>query len=80
MEYDKIYPVTIVSDIYSGTYSKACFLAFNTNEQNIPNGIDADDCNCAEFWDEQESNPTFIIGKGGTPNDAYIDLYKKLKK
>jgi hypothetical protein len=80
MEYDKIYPVTILSDRYCGTYSKGKFLAFNANEENIPSGIDADDCTCSGFWDEQESNPKFIIGKGDSPNDAYIDLFKKLKK
>ena len=72
---DELYPITIIKDRYSGTYSGAKWLAFNDYEENVgilP--IHGSDVNCQEFW-SRHANNYYPIGKGLTPNDALADLY-----
>ena len=68
------YPFTIITDRYGGTYSGACFLCINCDYGEIPPEINSDDVECQRFW---SSNNNYIIGKGGTPQEALQDyLYK----
>ena len=86
MESD-IYPLTIISDRYNGTYSGAKFLAFNTDYWNIPLDVEGSDPDCQNFWFEYKDGETITqpeyfgkvyVGKGSTPNEAHIDLINKI--
>ena len=63
-----LWPVTIIEDRYSGTYSGAVWTAFNCYD--VPSGPASDDIACSEFWAE----PCMPVGKGETPNEALEDL------
>jgi hypothetical protein len=77
---DEIYPLTIVSDRYTGSYSDGKYTAWNLDAEEIPTDINADDVVCRNFWYEQEKNPTYIVGKGNTVSEALEELYIKLKQ
>lgn len=72
---DEIYPLTIVADRYNGAYSGGKFTAWNLLAEDIPEGIEGDDCDCHSFWLENE----IVCGKGRTVSEALSDLYVKLK-
>lgn len=72
---DEIYPLTITSDRYSGAYSGGSFIAWNLLAEDIPSAADGDDCDCYEFWHNNE----IVCGKGRTVSEALADLYVKLK-
>lgn len=69
-----IYPLTIVSDRYSGVYSGGQFTAWNMAYNDIPLDPILDDVSCMYFWDTTD----IIIGRGETPQDAIEDLIKRL--
>lgn len=71
---EPIYPLTIITDRYTGTYSGGKVLAFNVDYYELPEAIDGDDETCAEFF----CNTDIIYGKGETPTEAYMDLIHKL--
>ena len=70
------YPITIIRDRYEGTYSGALWLVFPVDYNEIPEGVDGDDVECAEFW-ESYKEP---VGKGTYPNDALADLLEKMNE
>lgn len=73
---DTIYPLTIIADRYSGTYSGGRILAWNLEADAIPEGAqgyDGDDA--LDFW-ENDKTP---CGKGRTVSEAVLDLYVKMK-
>ena len=72
-----IYPLTIISDRYSGTYSGGNYLAFNEEFNNIPEEVNADDVTCALFWGQHKDEYKYSIGKGNTINEAIEDLINK---
>lgn len=47
-----IYPLTIIIDRYSGTYSGGVFTVWNLHPETIPDDIYSDDCTCSDFWNE----------------------------
>ena len=67
---NELYPVTIVTDRYGGTYSKGRWLAFNLPPNELPPEIDADDVTCYKFW----KNTDILVGRGSTPDEALKDL------
>ena len=69
-----IYPLTIVCDRYSGTYSGGKYTAWNMDFDDVPKAIDADDMNCRSFWHLYKG----VVGLGATPNEAVEDLQRKL--
>lgn len=71
---DSIYPLTIVSDRYSGAYSGGEYTAWNLLAEDVPEGIEADDVGCHSFWLDNE----IVCGKGRTVCEALADLYMKL--
>ncbi len=73
-EDDILYPLTIVMDRYTGTYSGGKWLAFNLKTEDIPEGISYSDCPCAEFWHNNE----IPVGLGLTPEDAIKHLVDQL--
>ena len=73
----RTYPVTIIMDRYSGTYSKGNWLAFQLEAQNIPEDIGGGDPDEAYFW-RNHNEKELPIGKGNTPQLAHEDLIKKL--
>lgn len=73
---DTIYPMTIIADRYSGTYSGGSFLAWNLEADAIPEGAQGyDGYDALDFW---ENNKT-PCGKGRTVSEAVLDLYLKMK-
>lgn len=76
--FNLIYPLTIVIDRYSGVYSRGKFLAFNLELEYIPKEIGGCDSEELRFWKTSKEFNKYIIGKGDTPNDAFIDLLIKM--
>lgn len=75
---DELYPITIIKDRYSGTYSGAKWLAFNMYEEDVGLlDVNGDDISCHDFWLQYADK--YAIGKGLTPNDALADLYSQTK-
>lgn len=73
-----IYPLTIVSDRYNGTYSDAKYLAFNLDAGMMPWQIGSGDPDEMDFWELSELYKDYDIGKGNTPQEAFDDLWNKL--
>jgi hypothetical protein len=71
-----LYPITIISDRYTGVYSGGRFTAWNLYEDKVPAEISLDDVTCNNFWVENK----IVCGIGYTPNEALEDLYNKLIK
>jgi hypothetical protein len=76
----EVYPLTIVSDRYGGTYSGAEFLAFNLEPERIPKDIGGSDSEEMDFWEDPERYGAYVIGKGDTPDKAAFDLLDKIHK
>lgn len=75
---DIIYPVTVVRDRYSGTYSGALWLAFNMYPEHVAIlDVNGDDISCNWFWSGEANR--YIIGKGSTPDEALADLSSQIK-
>lgn len=72
---DEIYPLTIVSDRYTGAYSGGQYTAWNLSATELPDAIDGDDVDCMSFW----RNNTIPVGKGRTVGEALANLYVLLK-
>lgn len=70
------YPLTIIADRYSGTYSGGEFTAWAEYPQNIPKEAMASDITCGLFW----VNTDFIVGRGSNPNAAVEDLINRIEK
>lgn len=73
-----VYPVTIIQDRYSGTYSGGQWTAFNLYKEQVPDAVDDSDVPCREFW-TLASNFHLAIGRGATPDEAFEDLKKRLE-
>ena len=73
---DEIYPLTITADRYIGAYSGGRYTAWNLLAEDVPDGIEADDVDCHNFWLENE----VVCGLGETVSEALADLYCKLKE
>jgi hypothetical protein len=71
---DFLYPVTIIQDRYTGTYSGGRWLAFNLDPVDLPDGPFSDDVTCFNFWTETQ----MVIGIGDTPDEALESLKSKL--
>jgi len=69
-----IYPLTIVRDRYSGTYSGGKYTAWNLDVEDMPEDISDDDMTCMDFWAVNK----IPVGVGATPFEALEDLKKEL--
>ena len=74
---NEIYPLTIIRDRYSGTYSGASWLAFNLDYNEIPDAICGSDMDCFDFWQNEGKN--MVVGKGAYLEEALDDLYWKIR-
>lgn len=70
-----MYPVTIVEDRYTGTYSGGKWTAWNRDFDAMPMEIVDSDVECREFW----YKCTEIVGRGETPAEAYADLIRRTR-
>ena len=77
IKFDDIYPLTIITDRYYGTYSGANYLAFNLDYDEIPQEINASDIDCYNFWLD---NKDMVVGKGASIIEAIVDLMFKIDK
>lgn len=73
---DSIYPLTITSDRYTGTYSDGNYTAWNLEPSEVPEAIFGDDCDCHSFW----LHNNIVCGKGNTIEEAVGNLYIALKE
>lgn len=74
--FDGVYPLTVVADRYSGTYSGGKWTAWNLYPWEVPDGTFGDDCGCFDFW--QSDCEEYCIGIGNTPEEAICDLKTKM--
>lgn len=75
-ELPDIYPLTVVNDRYSGTYSGGEYTAWERYPEDIPEAIFSDDNTCWNYF----RTTCDIYGRGDTPNEAIIDLEKRSKE
>lgn len=75
-KYSDIYPLTIICDRYSGTYSGGEYLAFNLDFDEIPQAVLGDDKTDMEFWDYYSKD--YIVGKGSCIGEALDNLVELL--
>jgi len=73
-EMNDVYPLTIIKDRYSGTYSGGEYTAWNLDFDEIPKEINYDDVTCQHFW----INNKIFVGKGKNPKEATENLIKLL--
>lgn len=72
-----LYPITIISDRYTGIYSKGLFLVFNLDLYEVPPDVSGEDA--ANWWNDYNLGKSDIkIGKGDTPDEALNDLIAQL--
>ena len=71
-----IYPLTIIADRYTGSYSGGAFTAWNCEYYEIPLDAASSDGLCGEFW--ETAHDKYLIGTGDTPREAMLDLYIKM--
>ena len=73
---NNIYPLTIIRDRYSGSYSGGTYVAFNLEAHKIPAEVFGDDYTAIRFWKQFKG----VVGRGGSPDSAVKDLLKNQKK
>lgn len=71
---DDVYPVTIMTARYGGTYEGARWLALNLHPHEVPEDATGSDLDCMEFWRDYEGP----VGGGWTPMEAYLSLKQLL--
>ena len=80
------YPLTILSDRYSGVFSGGTFTAWNREADTIPDDVSDGDCEAIDFWEgyyegyDDIKYEWDVIGVGNTPNDAVEDLIRRQKE
>lgn len=75
---DSQYPLTIVADRYSGTYSQGLFVAWPCHPEDVPYQSQSDDCSCADFW-AQASGSGWLYGVGDSVGEAHFNLVDKFR-
>lgn len=70
------YPLTIISDRYTGCYSGGNYLAFPEYYHQLSVEMDEDDVTCMMFWDKFRG----IVGKGYTAEEALDNLRIEMVK
>ena len=70
-----LYPLTVISDRYSGCYSGAKFTAWPLVYTRMPEAVDGGDIECSSFWEEADKS---LIGMGSTVQEAVNDLLDKV--
>lgn len=79
--YRKLYPLTIVMDRYTGTYSGGVFTAWELDVDEVPWEIAGGDLTASTLFDKiRDGRLNLVYGVGRTPDDAAMDLYLKLNK
>ena len=73
---EDLYPLTIISDRYGGTYSGGVYTAWPLCFNEIPEDIEDSDVPCFCFWEHVDKS---FIGMGATIEEAKMDLIAKLK-
>lgn len=75
-ELPDIYPLTVVKDRYNGTYSGGKYTAWKLYPWGIPEAVFGDDNSCWNYFRSTHD----IYGRGDTPDEAVIDLKRRLDK
>lgn len=74
--YDRLWPVTITPDRYSGVYAGGAWLAFPLDPSAVPEGPFSGDVLAVAWWDDAGDVP---VGRGDSPGEAYDDLVRRLE-
>lgn len=81
---DDLYPVTIVSTRYGGTYEGKAWAAFNAGPEQLSHPMqpyydwDGGDYECQVWWADNGKMP--YVAVGNTPNEALKNLINKQKE
>lgn len=81
-EIDKIYPLCILKDRYSGCYSGGEWTAWVSGIDYIPDDVFGDDVECSKCWDNLRSLRNagkMMFGVGDTVDEALKDLLRAYK-
>jgi hypothetical protein len=71
---DELYPVTIITTRYGGTYEGGAWAAFPIHPERVPDDAVANDVVCVNWWGEYGHT----VGVGATPDAALADLEGKI--
>ncbi len=66
------YPLTIIRDRYTGSYSGGDYLAFPLHD--YPAESQAGDTEARDFWSRNNSKRPYPIGMGPSPEEAHAAL------
>lgn len=75
---DMMYPLSIIEDRFTGSYSGGKFTAWHAEANEIPSDVFSDDVICSVFWNNPDKHNSPLFGIGDTIYDAVTDLYKKM--
>jgi hypothetical protein len=81
-EIDKIYPLCVLKDRYSGSYSGGEWTAWVSGIDYIPRGVFDDDVECLKCWNNLRSSRKegkIMFGVGDTVDEALKDLLRAYK-
>jgi hypothetical protein len=74
-----LYPTVITETRYSGVYEGGRWASFPSmdDERMLPEEAFGEDTECIDFWWSEKS---LTIGRGETPNEAYMDMLDRIIK
>lgn len=75
-----IHPLIIHHNRYGKNYGGDKFIAFNLDIDNFPEEIHGSKSEQKAFWKSIEKEGKYLVGKGSTPQEAFNELYEKIKK
>lgn len=70
-----VYPLTIIKDRYSGSYSGGVYVAYPCEFYEVDEDVAGGDVECMEFWGEFCG----VVGRGNSYSEAFSDLVVKMK-
>lgn len=71
-----LYPITIITARYGGSYEGGRYCAFHSYPSDIPWDAVGNDISCCAYWG---STAVELVGRGSTPNRALADLQARLE-
>lgn len=71
-----LYPITVIEDRYSGTYSGGNWVAFNLEPWDVPEAALGDDVSCFNYFERSGD----IFGVGSTLEEAVRKLYQIVRE
>ena len=74
-----LYPIVIVEDRYTGSYSRGTWIAFanayGDPRESLDCGAFSDDGAAANYWADEDRSG--LVGRGDSPDKALADLRQR---